>query len=114
MRKPTDIRRLLKVHRARVIDSGDDGMAVDFPIGSLLLKIVCSWGAGWDHVSVSLPHRCPTWEEMVIIKEVFWPPGEWAVQYHTSRRRKVNVHPFCLHMWRPQDEDIPTPPIGMV
>lgn len=25
---------------------------------------------GWDHVSVSLPGRCPTWEEMDAIKRL--------------------------------------------
>ena len=33
-----------------------------------ILKVTCSDGAGWDHVSVSLSDRCPTWEEMAFIK----------------------------------------------
>lgn len=41
------------------------------------LKVVASSGEipvsqGWDHVSVSLPNRCPTWEEMCKVKDLFF------------------------------------------
>ena len=29
-------------------------------------------GMGWQHVSVSLPKRCPNWLEMCMIKNLFW------------------------------------------
>src|SRR5262245_54586743 len=28
----------------------------------------------WDHVSVSLSHRCPTWDEMCWVKDLFFLP----------------------------------------
>ena len=39
----------------------------------------------WEHVSVSLPDRCPTWEEMCFIKDLFWNSDECVVQYHPPK-----------------------------
>lgn len=84
------------------------------PASSLTFKVICSDGGGWQHVSVSLPKRCPTWEEMCHIKQLFWSDDECVVQYHPARRDYVNLHPFCLHMWKPADVAMPTPPSWMV
>ncbi len=76
---------------------------------------VASDGGGWDHVSVSPCSKkrqtCPTWEEMCEIKDMFFEPEEAVVQYHPARSEYVNNHPFCLHLWRPNDGTaLPTPP----
>lgn len=76
--------------------------------------VVFSWGGGWDHVSVSFPNRCPTWEEMCEIKRMFFYPEETAWEYHPMESEYVNEHPYCLHIWRCQEHDIPTPPSWMV
>jgi len=73
------------------------------------LKVIASDGEGWEHVSVSLPHRCPTWPEMAFVKSIFWDAGDCVVQFHPPEREYVNNHPFCLHLWRPTGHDIPTP-----
>lgn len=70
--------------------------------------------AGWEHVSVSLPHRCPTWEEMAHVKSVFWDRDDCVVQYHPPESEYVNTHPFCLHLWRPIHQAIPLPPKVLV
>lgn len=76
--------------------------------------VVWSTGGGWDHVSVSWPHRCPTWDEMCLVKKVFFGPEETVIQYHPPESEYVNLHPYCLHMWRPRFAQIPTPPSWMV
>jgi hypothetical protein len=78
------------------------------------LKVIASDGAGWEHVSVSLPTRCPTWEEMAYIKGVFWGDGDCVVQFHPSRSEYVNNHPCCLHLWRAIDAVMPLPPSLLV
>ena len=78
------------------------------------LTVIASDGLGWDHVSVSLPHRCPEWEEMAYIKDLFWEPNECVVQYHPPADRYVNHHPYALHLWRPQGIEIPVPSLEMV
>ena len=77
-------------------------------------KVVFSWGGGWDHVSVSFRNRTPTWEEMCEIKDMFFAPDEVCVQYHPAASEYVNNHLYCLHIWRCQAADIPTPPSWMV
>lgn len=78
------------------------------------LKVICSDGEGWEHVSVSYPDRCPTWEEMSFVKSLFWDDDDCVVQFHPPRAEHVNNHSYCLHLWRPTGHDIPTPPSFMV
>lgn len=66
------------------------------------LKLIVSCGGGWEHVSVSRPDRCPTWEEMDQVKRLCWRDDEVVIQFHVTDARKVNHHPNCLHLWRPQ------------
>lgn len=73
------------------------------------LKVIASNGLGWDHVSVSLPNRCPNWPEMCTVKELFWDSEEAVMQLHPPRSEWVNNHSYCLHLWRPQKEEIPLP-----
>lgn len=76
--------------------------------------VVWSFGAGWEHVSVSLPDRCLTWAEMCQVKDIFWAAEECVVQYHPPASEYVNQHPYCLHLWRPTKQALPLPPMWMV
>ena len=83
------------------------------------LKIIASDGLdpatgedlGWEHVSVSLVNcnACPSWDEMCLVKNLFWE-NECVIQYHPPHTDYVNIHPGCLHLWRPRHSDIPMPP----
>lgn len=77
-------------------------------------RFVCSWGGGWDHVSVSFLDRCPVWKEMCEVKDIFFGEDEVCVQYHPKKEEYINNHPYCLHIFRPQNEKLPTPPSWMV
>jgi hypothetical protein len=79
------------------------------------LRIIAGVGDGWDHLSVStsLP-RCPTWSEMEFVKRMFFAPTEVAMQLHVPPSDHISVHPYCLHLWRPHDVEIPLPPKEMV
>jgi hypothetical protein len=79
------------------------------------LRIIAANERGWDHVSVSLEHRIPTWEEMDFIKRMFFKPNEIAIQYHVAEQDHVNIHPNCLHLWRPHmPKIILVPPKNLV
>ena len=78
------------------------------------LRVIAASGMGWDHVSVSLQDRCPTWDEMELVKRLFFKPTETAMQLHVPPSEHVNVHPHCLHLWRPLRGEIPRPPSIMV
>lgn len=64
----------------------------------------------WEHVSVSLKNRCPNWEEMSLIKDLFWDEDECVMQLHPPKYNYINNHPYCLHLWRPKNREIPLPP----
>jgi hypothetical protein len=86
------------------------------PADTIPLKILAAPFDGqeeWEHVSVSLPNRCPTWAEMCFVKNLFWEDHECVVQFHPPRSEYVNLHPFCLHLWRHRD-GFPTPPSHLV
>ena len=65
------------------------------------LHFMFSWGCGFEHLSVSTPIQCPTWEQMCKMKDIFWRDDEVCMQY-------------CLHIWRPINQEIPMPPSIMV
>lgn len=99
-----------------------DGLQGAFKIAPFgdRLRIVSSDGRDWDeaglphpaweHVSVSLERRCPTWTEMEWVRDQFWEPDELVVQFSVPRAQHVNHHPFCLHLWKPIGVAIPLPP----
>lgn len=97
------------VFEVKVINNSDKP-----PRRSYLLQVIASDGGGWEHASVSLAYRTPTWWEMCHIKTVFWEPEDCVLQYHPPESKYINLHPFCLHLWRPTDIEIPTPPEWMI
>lgn len=78
------------------------------------LIVIAASDTGWDHVSVSAPNRCPTWNEMEAVKRLFFKDDECAMQLHVPPADHINVNPFVLHLWRPLEAAIPRPPGWMV
>jgi hypothetical protein len=79
-----------------------------------LFSVIASDGGmpgelAWEHVSVSRKDRCPTWQEMCEIKDLFWDDDEWVTQFHPARSDYINNHPYCLHLWRPVGIEMPHP-----
>ncbi len=67
-------------------------------------------GKAWEHVSVSVRVRCPTWEEMDYVKRIFWRDDETVMQLHVPRDQHISFHDTCLHLWKPTGFEIPLPP----
>ena len=63
----------------------------------------------WEHVSVSTPTRCLTWEEMCMIKDLFFDDDEAVIQIHPAKKNYVNLDEFCLHLWKPKNQKLPLP-----
>lgn len=97
------------------LDGDDQGGAFRVAAGGgVVLSVIASNMEGWDHVSVSLPDRTPTWDEMERVKRIFFKDGEIAHQLHLPVDQHINVHPYTLHIWRMQSHGIPVPPRWMV
>jgi hypothetical protein len=81
------------------------------PYQFFTLRVIASDGQGWEHVSVSLPNRCPNRREMRFLTDLFWDDEDVVIQYHPQKSEYVNQHDNRLHLWRPVlDDHIPTPP----
>ncbi len=93
--------------------SGNNGY-FEIPYMSKKLRVLSSDGMRWDHVSVSLPNRCPTWKEMCFIKDLFFSKDETVVQFHPKQSEYVNCHKYCLHLWRDQSQKYKLPDSLMV
>jgi hypothetical protein len=114
--KPTEFAEQNRVRSGRLRSTpafGNNG-AFEFEFRNRLLKVIISDGHRWDHVSVSTPNRCPNWEEMSWIKDIFFEPEETVIQIHPPQSDYINNQPCTLHMWRPQDAVVPTPPSWMI
>ena len=113
MKKIEDIKNNRYV---KIIKEGKDGFGGTFydKKSRCNLNFIMSWGAGFEHCSVSMPTRCPSWEQMCAIKDAFWNDDEVCMQLHPAKKDYVNNHPYCLHIWKPLKEKIPLPPTVMV
>jgi hypothetical protein len=115
----------LNIHRLRVgqfgtseTDGFNGAFRFNLPGEVRPVHIIASDGEGWQHVSVSFgpdSKKCPSWEVMCAVKDLFWEPEDVVIQIHPRKSEYVTYHPGCLHLWRCTDgREQPTPPSIMV
>ena len=111
------------IHRRLIskLEWGNSGMFVvprEVHRQTVYLRCMVSDGVGWDHVSVSLnvdkPKRCPSWNEMCFIKELFWEVEDCVIQFHPPANEYVSMHHYVLHLWKSQEYEHKTPPMVLV
>ncbi len=82
------------------------------------LRVIASNQGGWDHISVSYRERLPEYNEMHMVKKMFFEDEEAAFQLFQARAEHVSMHPNCLnacmHLWRPNREELLLPPKELV
>jgi len=124
--KPTsDYLNTRRLRIGRLASAPEDGHNGAFLLpysSTVTLQVIASDGLGWDHVSV-VPvdpsrhqklYRTPTWAEMCYVKELFFDETETVIQYHPPKKLYRNAHEYCLHLWKPQDAELPLPDPIMV
>lgn len=88
------------------------GSGAIFPFHSAFIKLpdcgTCSviWSDcenGYEHVSVSPKRKfnVPTWNDMCVLKDVFFDEEEEVYQIHPKKSQYVNSVNNCLHLWKP-------------
>ena len=89
MKKIEDIKNNRYV---KIIKEGKDGFGGTFydKKSRCNLNFIMSWGAGFEHCSVSMPTRCTSWEQMCSIKDAFWNDDEVCMQLHPAKKDYVN------------------------
>lgn len=112
LRPRGDLKRMMaQDRRFTVLSMGEDGLACRYHMrNGGNLRIIASWGNGWDHVSVSRPNKVPTYHNMKLVKRMFFAEDEWAVEYHPPASDYISINDNVLHLWRPQDVEFPKPP----
>jgi len=116
--------RIVEGPLASLPDSGLNGcFSVPGPRGDRLIIVASNawdWDEAklplpkWEHVSVHVRGRTPSWAEMDFVKNMFWRDDEWVVQFHPAIADHVNLHEHTLHLWKPVGVEIPTPPKACV
>ena len=111
-----NIDEILKNKRLILQERTHDGFSAIIHMPLWVGSIICSWEGGWDHVSVSPAKKriTPEWDDMCLIKEIFFKDDESVIQIHPPKEEYVNNMPNCLHLWRYTDGEMILPPSFMV
>lgn len=56
------------------------------------------------HVSMSYPDHDPSWEEIKLVRAIFFPKDVDAMMMLPRESNYVNRHQFCYHLWQCPDE----------
>lgn len=88
------------------------GRLYRIPFNGIKLTVIATMdtddnGITWEHVSVSLKNRLPTWQELKFIKMLFWDQEDEVLQFFPPESQYVDVHKNCLHLWRPTNIKLP-------
>lgn len=103
-------------HRVLIGQGGADGFAGQITLPLWKGTVICSNGAGWEHVSVS-PEKMrtvPSWDDMCMIKDIFFKDDEAVIQIHPPKAEYINNMPNCLHLWRCTYKEMVLPPSILV
>lgn len=105
MKAPEQYR--LKNHAILGSDSsyGNNGVFIipHHRIDNYFYFVQVSDGEGWEHVSITIRsnarkvERCPTWEEMCFVKDMFWGEDEAVMQLHPPKSEYVSNHTACTY-----------------
>lgn len=112
---PDRVRRVVSPEVIALYGWAGDGRCGAFTVtkatreGPLNFMVVASCDDEWEHISVSLRNRCPSWDEMAWIASLFFGDDEELVQFRPAKSDYVNLHPNCLHWWKPVKATMPMP-----
>lgn len=95
-----------------ITDFDVDGFSGMYYSFNLSATLICSWGGGWEHVSISPTRKnyTPSWDDMCRLKDVFFKDDEAVIQIHPAKADYVNNMPNCLHLWRCTYKEMVLPP----
>lgn len=107
-----DIEEILKNPRISLQYRGDDGFKGIIAMPTWRGSVIFSYAGGWEHCSVSPSNRriTPSWDDMTMLKSIFWDDEEAVIQVHPPKSQYVNNLPNCLHLWRCYYAEMLLPP----
>ena len=124
------MKNLDNISNFRRIDLYGDGFLGDEANGAFIIDryntgefylVIASNGQGWDHVSVTTHKKnggsvkkCPSYQEMMMIKEKLFSEEDVVFQLHPREEDYINTHPYCLHLWKPNNCNMVVPPLNSI
>ena len=124
------MKNLDNISNFRRIDLYGDGFLGDEANGAFIIDrynngefylVIASNGQGWDHVSVTIHkknggpvNKCPSYQEMMMIKEKLFSEEDVVFQLHPREEDYINTHPYCLHLWKPNNCNMVVPPLNSI
>lgn len=110
------LEEITKIPRLIVQETGLDGGRGIIHMPRWVGSVVWSNSGGWDHVSIAPAKRniMPSWDDMCLLKNLFFNEDEVVIQYHPAKKDYVNNLSNCLHLWKPTEETLPVPNSLMV
>jgi hypothetical protein len=85
--------------RLAIHDRGFSNRAENITLFVMNGLTIPSDGRLWQHVSVSRSDgKMPTWNQMCIVKELWFGDDREASQYHPPAEEHISHHPTCLHL----------------
>lgn len=101
--------------RIAILEQTVDGFSGIISMPLWTGTVICSWDF-WDHVSVAPSKKriTPSWDDMCMIKDIFFKDDEAVIQIHPPKDEYVNNMPNCLHLWRWNEGEMTLPPSFMV
>ena len=124
------MKNLDNISNFRRIDLYSDGFLGDEANGAFIIDrynngefylVIASNGQGWEHVSVTIHKKnggsvkkCPSYQEMMMIKEKLFSEEDVVFQLHPREEDYINTHPYCLHLWKPNNCNMVVPPLNSI
>lgn len=124
------MKNLDNISNFRRIDLYGDGFLGDEANGAFIIDrynngefylVIASNGQEWDHVSVTIHKKnggsvkkCPSYQEMMMIKEKLFSEEDVVFQLHPREEDYINTHPYCLHLWKPNNCNMVVPPLNSI
>ncbi len=62
-------------------------------------------GMWWRHLSLSRQDRVPSYDDLTKVKSAFAGDHRAAVMVLPKKEEHINIHPNCLHLWWPVNEE---------
>jgi hypothetical protein len=94
---------------APVLDRAPLGLVFQGPAPSLIgqlwvsrtrgLSVILSIDGGHRHLSIASPARYPSWDEILRVRNWYFPEEMEVVMVLARRSEYVNLHPTCFHLW---------------
>lgn len=93
----------------RLLEDRDDGFM--YQNKSERLAVIVSGevhnGVKYLHVSCSNPFHVPTYDQITFVKQVFIGDDREAYMVFPMKDKHVNIHPYCLHLYSPEQPLLP-------